>query len=338
MDESVHALAAAALADGVKRLALSCRAIESVEFTVTMPQGGSVTVAARGLALCKHASRRAWRVGHAGRGRSAARGRGGPRRQKNAAPRREERGPVPPVEHDGAPQLSKLEKSKLRLKRKWRTRRLVALAVLYYGTTLRRWVRAARTRLAAVRDGADGSSQDVELPAASVLGARCCSEVAASEQAAQRPRRAAAAELTTASETPRVPSRASEAGSIVTVYCEPQLIVAVDPKAVERRHLDVRGIVEAYLQTRIAEAVLRVCDLEVHDHVCYVVAPTPEATDRIYPPTPGDENSLRVLATTGHFRTRPGAPPVHLRIALANTDAGDSILQKWPLPTPGQHG
>ena len=44
MDEAVHALATAALADGVKRLALSCRTIERVELTVTMPQGGSVAV------------------------------------------------------------------------------------------------------------------------------------------------------------------------------------------------------------------------------------------------------------------------------------------------------
>ena len=52
MDESVHALATAALADGVKRLARSCRMIERVELTVTMPQGGSVARSQRKALRC----------------------------------------------------------------------------------------------------------------------------------------------------------------------------------------------------------------------------------------------------------------------------------------------
>ena len=30
--------------------------------------------------------------------------------------------------------------------------------------------------------------------------------------------------------------------------------------------------------------------------------------------------------------------PLRLRVALEDTDAGHSILQKWPLPEPRQHG
>jgi hypothetical protein len=70
--------------------------------------------------------------------------------------------------------------------RKWWTKRLVALAILYFSNALRDWVRAVRARLVAARS--NGSPHDVELPDASILGPRCCSEVAASEQIVQRPR------------------------------------------------------------------------------------------------------------------------------------------------------
>jgi hypothetical protein len=124
-------------------------------------------------------------------------------------------------------------------------------------------------------------------------------------------------------------------------HCEPQLIIAVDPRAVERRHLDVRGIIEMYMQTRITEAVLRSCSLQVHDHVGYVVAPSADATDRIYPPTPdrhdryARSDRLRVHAVTVAHGL---PPPVRLRVAFVNSDAGHSILQHWPLPAPGQCG
>jgi hypothetical protein len=52
MDEAVHALATAALADGVKRLARSCRTIESVELTVTMPQGAAALRSQRVALRC----------------------------------------------------------------------------------------------------------------------------------------------------------------------------------------------------------------------------------------------------------------------------------------------
>ena len=96
-----------------------------------------------------------------------------------------------------------------------------------------------------------------------------------------------------------------------------------------------------YMQTRITEVVLRKCSLEVHGHVGYVVAPSPEATDRIYPPTPDERDRyarsdrLRVHAVTVAHGL---PPPVRLRVAFVNSDAGHSILQHWPLPAPGQRG
>jgi hypothetical protein len=68
--------------------------------------------------------------------------------------------------HDAT--LGRLQKSRLRLMRKWWTKRLVALAILYFGNALRSWVRTARARLLAARTGSECSSQDVELPNASV--------------------------------------------------------------------------------------------------------------------------------------------------------------------------
>ena len=92
------------------------------------------------------------------------------------------------------------------------------------------------------------------------------------------------------------------------------------------------------MRTRITEEVLRQCSARVQGHVCFVVCPSPEATDRIYPPT--QDNRLRVHAATlrrSVYASRSKAPPVRLRVALTDTNAGASILQNWPLPTPGQH-
>ena len=91
-----------------------------------------------------------------------------------------------------------------------------------------------------------------------------------------------------------------------------------------------------YLQTRIAVETMRNCRTEVHGHVCYVTCPSPDATDRIYPPSPDSPNSLRVNAVT--LQHSSCTLPLRLRVALEDTDAGNSILQKWPLPEPRQHG
>ena len=91
MDEAVHALATAALADGVKRLARSCRTIESVELTVTLPQGGSVAVAAHGIALCSSAPQSAGRGGHRQGSTRPTRGQRGQRRERHGHLHREAR-------------------------------------------------------------------------------------------------------------------------------------------------------------------------------------------------------------------------------------------------------
>ena len=121
----------------------------------------------------------------------------------------------------------------------------------------------------------------------------------------------------------------------LVLRAEPQIIVAVDPTTVKRRHLDVRGTIEALLLKRISREQLRKCTLQVWDHVGYVVAPSQESTDRIYPPTPGRPNSLCVHAAS-LAQTHKRA--VRFRIAYANSDAGDAILSKWPLPPPGPRG
>ena len=197
MDEAVHALATAALADGVKRLALSCRTIERVELTVTMPQGGSVAVAAHGIALCKRAPRPADGCRSGRRRHHASTGRGGQPRHRRSSQHNTNDGV------DGAAAPSRLERSRLRLVHRWRARRLVVFWLLRFGITLRpallRWLQAARATLAGTAHGVrralaaagnSDSTRDVELPAASVLGARCCSEVASTQQPArpQRPR------------------------------------------------------------------------------------------------------------------------------------------------------
>ena len=115
--------------------------------------------------------------------------------------------------------------------------------------------------------------------------------------------------------------------------CEPRIIIAVDPTAVERRHLDVREAIETYMLTRIPEAVVRNCFLVVDSHVGYVCSPSPEATDRLYSPTPGSD-SLRVQATT-LMHSSCSFMPLRMRIAFEATDAGRSILQMWPLPPIG---
>ena len=81
---------------------------------------------------------------------------------------------------------------------------------------------------------------------------------------------------------------------------------------------------------------MRICTTEVRDHVCYVVCPSKEATDRIYPPSPDRPNSLCVNAVT--LQHSSCSLPLRLRVALELTDAGDSILQRWPLPEPRQPG
>lgn len=286
--------------------------------------------------MCNHRVTRA--AGNAGRGGGRSR-RGRARQPQPENIDRRDTARVDVERRDDA-KLTRLEKSRLRLERKWWMKRLVALGILFFSNVLRSWVRAVRARLVAARS--NGSSQDVELPnasasvpPASLLGARCCSEVAASEQTSQRPR------LAQAKGPERVISRPHRESLVF--YCEPQIIIAVDPRAVERRHLDVRGIIEMYMQTRITQAVLCECSLQVHGHVGYVDTPSAEATDRIYPPTADPDrrdryarsDRLRVHAVTVAHGL---PPPVRLRVALINSDAGRSILQQWPLPAPGQRG
>ena len=138
---------------------------------------------------------------------------------------------------------------------------------------------------------------------------------------------------------PAKPEQLPRLLSLKSFPCEPPIIIAVDPTAVERRHLDVRGIIEMYMLTRITAEVLRLCSLEVCDHVGYVVAPSPDATERIYPPSPNFPGKIGVHAVTlSPDRSLPEVVkwrlPLRLRVAFANSDAGDDILRKWPLTKP----
>ena len=51
------------------------------------------------------------------------------------------------VERRDDAKLTRLEKSRLRLERKWWMKRLVALGILFFSNVLRSWVRAVRARL-----------------------------------------------------------------------------------------------------------------------------------------------------------------------------------------------
>ena len=270
MDEAVHALATAALADGVKRLALSCRTIERVELTVTMPQGGSVAVAAHGIALCKRAPRPADGC-RSGRRRhhdgSTSTGRGGQPRHRRSPQRNTNDGV------DGAAAPCRLERSRLRLVHRWRARRLVVFWLLRFGITLRpallRWLQAARATLAGTARGVrralpaasnSDSTRDVELPAASVLGARCCSEVASAQQPAHPQRQRLNtdigmplfASLAAATSAPRAPKQPTlravlEQSAPPPDNCGPRLVAKVtDRSGANASAADVRSALEAH--------------------------------------------------------------------------------------------
>ena len=62
MDEFVHALATAGLAEAVRLLDVGCRAGSDVEVTASLPQSCSVAVAAHGCVQCRVGCPAAWRA------------------------------------------------------------------------------------------------------------------------------------------------------------------------------------------------------------------------------------------------------------------------------------
>lgn len=173
--------------------------MQRVSMTVSMPQGGSVTVAAHGFAQCRSATRRSTQ--HRA---DAGRPTGCRSRRSASTTASSATHAAMPTTIDGG--HSRLERSRLRLLHKWWTRRLVACAVIYYGKTLRRWMRsqlpAVRAKLAA--RAAAAANADAMMPAASTLGSRSCSETdATAPPPAQRLRLADTASLPpSAADTP----------------------------------------------------------------------------------------------------------------------------------------